>query len=114
MRRLSLHVLPPGFTKIRHYGILGNNQRARQVPLARVAACRQAGVGELALALGEPTARARASARAAPEPARCPRCGSDELTCVGRLDLSGRFTGQRRGALRLRLRTGEPCVQDSS
>jgi hypothetical protein len=37
VRRLSLHILPPGFTKIRHYGILGNNRRATLVPLARQA-----------------------------------------------------------------------------
>jgi len=34
IRRLSLHILPPGFTKIRHYGFLGNNRRAQQVPRA--------------------------------------------------------------------------------
>jgi hypothetical protein len=37
VRRLSLHILPAGFTKIRHSGILGNNRRATCVPLAREA-----------------------------------------------------------------------------
>ena len=37
LRRFLLHVLPQGFTKIRHYGLLGNNQRQRRVPLARAA-----------------------------------------------------------------------------
>jgi hypothetical protein len=30
-------VLPPRFTKIRHYGLLGNNRRHQRVPLARAA-----------------------------------------------------------------------------
>jgi len=37
IRRLRLHLLPQGFTKIRHYGLLGNNRRYQRVPLARVA-----------------------------------------------------------------------------
>ncbi len=37
IRRLRLHLLPPGFTKIRHYGLLGNNRRHQRVPLARAA-----------------------------------------------------------------------------
>ena len=27
IRRFSLHILPPGLVRIRHYGILGNNRR---------------------------------------------------------------------------------------
>lgn len=108
VRRLSLHILPSGFTKIRHYGILGNNQRARQLPLARLALQNSPWRWE------KPPPVSERPPAPAPEPARCPRCGSDELTCVGRLDWTGRFFGQQRGALRLRLRTGEPWVQDSS
>src|ERR1035437_3494806 len=37
IRRLRLHLLPRGFTKIRHYGLLGNNRRHRRVPQARTA-----------------------------------------------------------------------------
>ena len=37
IRRLRLHLLPRGFTKIRHYGLLGNNRRHLRVPLARAA-----------------------------------------------------------------------------
>ena len=32
-----MHVLPEGFTKIRHYVLLGNNRRKRMLPLAREA-----------------------------------------------------------------------------
>ena len=45
IRRLRLHLLPRGFTKIRHYGLLGNNRRHQRVPQAR------RGSGHLAAAL---------------------------------------------------------------
>ena len=32
IRRFSLHILPPGLVRIRHYGILGNNRRKRLPP----------------------------------------------------------------------------------
>jgi hypothetical protein len=32
IRRFSLHILPPGLVRIRHYGILGNNRRKRERP----------------------------------------------------------------------------------
>ena len=107
LRRFSLHILPPGFTKIRHYGILGNNQRAKLVPLARTALARSPWHLE--------TAPATATLRPTPEPPRCSNCGSDALICVGRLDADGDFTGLRRGAIRVRLRAGEPpALLDSS
>ena len=35
IRRFSLHILPPGVVRIRHYGILGNNRRRRDIEAAR-------------------------------------------------------------------------------
>lgn len=35
VRRFLLHVLPPGFMKIRHYGILGNRNREQKLSLCR-------------------------------------------------------------------------------
>ena len=35
IRRFSLHILPPGLVRIRHYGILGNNRRKRAIETAR-------------------------------------------------------------------------------
>jgi hypothetical protein len=32
IRRFPLHVLPDGFARIRHYGLLGNRGQARRVP----------------------------------------------------------------------------------
>ena len=87
VRRLAAHVLPAGFTKIRHYGLLGNNQRARRVPLARTALASSRWHQPLA-----PAAPATTAPAAAPRPANgCPACGSARLTCVGRLTADGRF-----------------------
>jgi Putative transposase/IS66 Orf2 like protein len=35
MRRFLLHVLPPGFHRIRHYGLLANANRQRDIATAR-------------------------------------------------------------------------------
>jgi hypothetical protein len=35
MRRFLLHVLPPGFARIRHYGILAKRDRQRHIALCR-------------------------------------------------------------------------------
>jgi Putative transposase/Transposase zinc-binding domain len=35
IRRFSLHILPSGLVRIRHYGILGNNRRKRDIQAAR-------------------------------------------------------------------------------
>ena len=35
MRRFLLHVLPPGFHRIRHYGLLANSARTANLALAR-------------------------------------------------------------------------------
>ena len=100
VRRLSLHILPTGFTKIRHYGILGNNRRAKQIPLARVALEKSRWHMDLAPVNKLPKPPA--------EPSGCPRCGSTDLVCIGRLDAAGQFIGLRRGAGRIALRTGLP------
>ena len=107
VRRFALHILPPGFTKIRHYGILGNNRRSQDVPAARVALERSRWRVDLAPTKPVPCPK--------PEPLTCPRCDSDHLICVGRLLADGRFIPLQRGARNLRLRTGEPPkIWDSS
>jgi hypothetical protein len=39
MRRFLLHVLPPGFHRIRHYGLLANANRTSSLALARQLLC---------------------------------------------------------------------------
>ena len=107
VRRLSLHILPAGLTKIRHYGVLGNNRRATLVPLARQALEKSPWRLEFAPVPQTPLPK--------PEPSGCPRCGSEDIVYVGRLDVGGRFTGLRKGAMRVRLKAGQPpTIWDSS
>src|SRR5262245_13539172 len=68
LRRFLLHVLPRGFPRIRHYGLLGNRKRA-----VRLSSCR--------LALGAPMP-APVIPRVTPfevADARCPACSSGRL-----------------------------------
>jgi hypothetical protein len=72
LRRFLLHVLPPGFVRIRHFGILSTRNRCKLLPL-----CRH-------LIEADPPPRGRLNAL--PEPAvqqpglwRCPQCGGPML-----------------------------------
>jgi hypothetical protein len=108
LHRLSLHVLPEGFTKIRHYGLLGNNRRKRMLPLAREAL--KDSRWHVAIAPVEPH-----PVRHVEEDIACPRCGTAELQCIGRLDAQGRFTPLAEGARRARIQLGEPpAIGDTS
>jgi hypothetical protein len=77
LRRFLLHVVPPGFVRIRHFGLLAN--RTRQEKLAR---CRQllavTAAATTALLPPTPSEPSIASAQHTPS-ARCPACGSGSL-----------------------------------
>jgi hypothetical protein len=81
LRRFRLHVLPPRFTKIRHYGLLGNNRRHQRVPLARAALA----TSPLRFA-PSPTQR---PIPPAPPPLACPHCQGTNVRCIGRVERSG-------------------------
>jgi Putative transposase/Transposase zinc-binding domain len=87
IRRLALHVLPRGFTKIRHYGLLGNNRRNTRVPLARAAL-------QNSPLRFEPVPRAPKpeAANSGPSAFACPRCQGTKLRCMGRADRFGKIT----------------------
>ena len=73
LRRFLLHILPRGFTRIRHFGILANRSRPRMLPL-----CRQ---------LLADTSRPRSPTPIAIKPPAnwaCPSCGGP-MTIVERL-----------------------------
>ncbi|HUJ76698.1 MAG TPA: transposase, partial [bacterium] len=81
IRRFSEHLLPAGLVRIRHYGLLANNRRHRDIPRAR--------------ALLERHGRRRrqpqpAPTRSPPPPLRCPLCGHEGLRWIGWLDPHGR------------------------
>jgi len=73
VRRLALHILPPRFVRIRHYGFLANRGRAERV-------------AQLKDRLGEPDLPEPANTPddATPhDPLRCPRCGQRALRLIG-------------------------------
>lgn len=84
IRRLLLHLLPPGFTKIRHYGLLGNNRRKQRVALARVAL-------EKSPFRFDPKQPHPPASSPSPQ-ILCPYCNGAELRCVARIDCSGKWT----------------------
>src|SRR3974377_236059 len=81
IRRFLLHVLPPGFTKIRHYGLLGNNRRRQRLPPARAAL--QA--SPLRFAPNPPNEPSLSTL----PPLSCPHCQGTQLHCIGRVEPSG-------------------------
>jgi Putative transposase/Transposase zinc-binding domain len=71
LRRFVQHVLPRGFVRVRHYGLLANRQRE-----ARLAACRRL------LLVANATAALPSTGAASIEPAQprcCPQCGGSRL-----------------------------------
>jgi hypothetical protein len=69
LRRFLCHVLPTGFVRIRHYGLLGNRHRAAKLELSR----QVLRVVTTAALLGPATG---AAAEPGGAPAGCPSCGS--------------------------------------
>ena len=81
IRRFSWHILPLGLVRIRHYGILGNNRRQRDISRAR--------------ALLQRPSRRKPPLPPKPgpsqtEPMRCPHCAQDALRWIGFIDAQGR------------------------
>jgi hypothetical protein len=73
LRRFLLHLVPRGFMRIRHYGLLANCQR--QAKLARFRELLGAAPALPAALASAPATHERARA-AEPEPPPCPRCGA--------------------------------------
>jgi hypothetical protein len=71
IRRFLMHVLPKGFHRIRHYGLLANGNRSAMIARARE-------LLTVALRAKEPGEVQTAKSATAPEPTSCccPRCGS--------------------------------------
>ena len=86
LRRFRQHLLPRGFTKIRHYGLLANHARSRLIAQARGA-----------LAESSPAVPALPASAPPPDPAppRCPHCGDTRLYVRGLLRPDGRFVAVR-------------------
>ena len=83
-RRFLQHVLPHGFVRTRHYGLLGNRGRQEKLALSR------------RLLVVEAVVRQTAAAGMAEEPPRCPECGRGVMEVVEELP---RQFGERLDAL---------------
>jgi len=79
LRRFVQHVLPRGFVKIRHYGLLANRQRADKLELCRRLLLVQAIAAGLTGA--EPTASDKEEVKPALPP-HCPKCGGCRLVRI--------------------------------
>ena len=77
IRRFSLHILPSGLVRIRHYGILGNNRRKRDIQAARAIFERRGHAVEL-----EPQSVAQT-------PMCCPSCAKAGIRLVAFSDAAG-------------------------
>jgi hypothetical protein len=77
LRRFRLHLLPPRFVKIRHYGFLSNGQRQRRLAQARALLHAPPPSAEPALTTIHDPPTAPADHRP-----HCPHCGADALVLV--------------------------------
>jgi hypothetical protein len=86
VRRYLLHVLPKGFMRIRHYGLLANRCRATRLAAARAAIARQR-----AVAPRPPPPTTYVLTR--PSALRCPRCRRPGLVSVHHRPMPRRGSG---------------------
>jgi hypothetical protein len=77
IRRFLQHVLPKGFTRVRHYGLLANRYREAQLAICR-------GLLSVVAEVPPPNA-AEQEAPAAAQPRRCPVCGGQAWCLVSRV-----------------------------
>ena len=77
IRRFSWHILPPGLVRIRHFGLLANNRRERDVQRASLVLAR---MGRRAAPVPMPKP---------PPPMLCPHCGQAGLQWIGYVDARG-------------------------
>jgi hypothetical protein len=80
LRRFTLHILPPGFVKIRHYGILSNRNRDAKIAQARAL------LGAVISSEGETVNAQPAPKHVEPPPLLCPYCGYPALVLIGILN----------------------------
>ena len=77
-RRFLLHVLPPGFQRIRHYGLLANRHRAN-----KLAHCRQVLHAPTPARVDEPTDyRERYQQLTGVSLRDCPQCRRGQMICI--------------------------------
>ena len=79
-RRFSQHILPRGFAKVRHYGLLANRGRSQRLDKARAA------LGEVLISLPNPAPSLNESVQhkepEEPQLRHCPYCGGSMLWII--------------------------------
>ncbi len=84
VRRLLLHVLPTGFVRIRHYGILANRHRHQKLELCRRLLDSSQAAGPEPES-PEQTKETRESASSVPPTRVCPVCGAGRMIVIREL-----------------------------
>ncbi len=81
VRRFLMHVLPSGFVRIRHYGLLANRHRREKLAL-----CRELLGGGAASEVEDEEPKPRREGSDAVTPTRaCPVCGAGRLVVIAEL-----------------------------
>ena len=86
IRRFLLHVLPRGFVRIRHYGLLANRNRKEKVER-----CRDLLAATKPEEATQQTRRERLLELIGVDIERCPACGEGRMTIVAEIDRLPRF-----------------------
>jgi hypothetical protein len=87
IRRFLLHVLPKGFVRIRHYGLLANRNRKE-----KIARCRDLLAAPKPEEATRQTRRAKLLALIGVDIERCPACRKGRMTTVAEIDRRPRFS----------------------
>jgi putative transposase/transposase-like zinc-binding protein len=82
IRRFLQHVVPSGFVRIRHYGLLGNRVRAENLTRCRILL----GMGQAAAAAGAEPTQAPQEGAVSGTATRCPVCGQGRMVRVGKVE----------------------------
>jgi hypothetical protein len=77
LRRFLLHVLPDGFQRIRHYGLLGNRHRAENL-----AHCRELLAVPVPIPSPQPDYQERCRQLSGQDPLLCPQCKSGQMVRI--------------------------------
>jgi hypothetical protein len=86
IRRFLLHVLPKGFVRIRHYGLLANRNRRE-----KIARCRSLLEVPAPEEPAQQTRREKLLELIGVDIERCPACGEGRMTIVAEIDRRPRF-----------------------
>jgi hypothetical protein len=80
IRRFMMHLVPPRFVRMRHYGLLGNRKRSRLLPL-----CMELLGKRVSASVDQRGTSSLVEQLTGPDPRRCPQCRKGRLAIVERI-----------------------------